>query len=58
MSDLLLQKSMKNAEASINMEGLYISENCKKLCEKLLKKEITLDEYIKYVREGVLINGV
>ena len=58
MSDSLLQKSMKNAEASINMEGLYVSENCKKLCEKLLKKEITLDEYIKCIREGALISGV
>ena len=58
MNDSSLQKSMKNAEASINMEGLYISEHCKKLCEKLLKKEITLDEYIKNVTDGVLTNGI
>lgn len=49
MTDLLLQKAMNNAEASLNMEGLYVSEECKELCRKLLKKEISLEEYIKLV---------
>ena len=40
MSNFALQKAMENAEASINMEGLYISDFCKELCEKLMKKEI------------------
>ena len=44
---------MENAEASINMEGLYVSDSCKELCEKLLKKEITFEEYLKYVVSGV-----
>ena len=44
-----IQKSMDNAEASINMEGLYISDDCKELCKKLLNDEITLEEYIKII---------
>lgn len=47
MSNTALQKAMDNAEASINMEGLHVSE----LCEKLLKKEITFEEYIKYITD-------
>ena len=49
---------MKNAEASINMEGLYVSDSCKELCEKLLKKEITFEEYMRLVTVGALSNGV
>lgn len=45
---------MDNAEASINMEGLYVSE----LCEKLLKKEITFEEYMKRITEGTEAYGV
>ena len=37
MSNTAIQKAMENAEASINMEGLYVSDLCKEFCEKLLK---------------------
>lgn len=53
MSNPALQKAMNNAEASINMEGLYISDLCRELCEKLIKKEITFDDYLKLVTAGV-----
>lgn len=53
MSNALLQKAIKNAEASLNMEGLYVSDFCKELCEKLLKNEITFDEYLKLITAGV-----
>ena len=49
MSDTALQKAMDNAEASINMEGLHVSASCKKLCEKLLKNEITFEEYLSQI---------
>ena len=49
MSDAALQKAIDNAEASINMEGLHISASCKKLCEKLLKNEITFEEYLSQI---------
>jgi len=31
---------------------------CKELCEKLLKKEITFEEYMRLVTVGALANGV
>ena len=49
MSNAALRKAMDNAEASINMEGLYISELCRELCEKLLKNEITFEEYLSQI---------
>ena len=58
MSNTALRKAMDNAEASINMEGLYVSELCKELCEKLLKKEITCEEYMKRITEGTEAYGV
>ena len=58
MSNTALRKAMDNAEASINMEGLYVSELCKELCETLLKKEITFEEYMKRITEGTEAYGV
>ena len=49
MSNSILQKAMENAEASINMEGLYVSDFCKELCEKLMQKEITFQEYLNII---------
>lgn len=53
MNNVTLQKAMDNAEASIRMEGLHVSELCKELCAKLLKKEITFEEYMKRITAGV-----
>ena len=58
MSSAAIKKAMENAEASINMEGLYVSDLCKEFCEKLLKKEITFEEYMRLVTVGALTNGV
>ena len=58
MSSNAFKKAMKNAEASINMEGLYVSDSCKELCEKLLNKEITFEEYMDRITAGVVAHGV
>ena len=58
MSNAALQKAMDNAEASINMEGLHVTEYCKELCEKLVKKEITFEEYMKRITEGQEAYGI
>lgn len=58
MSNAALQKAMDNAEASINMEGLHVTEFCKELCEKLVKKEITFEEYMMRITEGQEAYGV
>lgn len=40
-----------NAEASLNMEGLSVSEQTKSLCKKLLSQEITMAEYLELVKQ-------
>ena len=52
MSEAALRKAMDNAEASINMEGLHVTKYCKELCERLLNKEITFEEYINCIIKG------
>ena len=52
MSSIELQKAMNNAEASMRMEGMYVSDFCKKLCTKLINNEITFEEYMKRIIEG------
>ena len=57
-SNAALRKAMENAEASIKMEGLNVSDACKALCEKLLKEEITFEEYLKCITAGASAYGV
>ncbi|MBO5357629.1 MAG: antitoxin VbhA family protein [Clostridia bacterium] len=47
-------KSMNNAEASINMEGFYVSEESKELCRRLLNKEISFDEYLSNIKSKLV----
>ena len=58
VSNAALKRAMENAEASINMEGLTVSDACKELCEKLMKKEITFEEYLKQVTAGAVSHGI
>ena len=39
MSESAIKKAMKNAEASVNMEGLHVLDYSKELCKKLLQNE-------------------
>ncbi len=42
-----VDKAINNAAASLEMEGLYVSDELKALFIKKLNKEITMEEYIK-----------
>lgn len=44
------ERAINNAAASLEMEGFTVLPEYKKLCEKLLNKEITMAEYIATVK--------
>ena len=46
MTQKEIEVAINNAEVSLNIEGLFVSEQTKILCKKLLSNEITMDEYI------------
>lgn len=50
LSEMQIEKTVKIAVASLKMEGLNVDEQVKKWCKDLLKKEITLEEYILLVK--------
>lgn len=49
-----IDKAINNASASLEMEGLYVSDELKALLIKKLNNEITMEEYIKL---GMKIKG-
>lgn len=51
MSQNEIKIALSNAEASLNMEGLFVSEQTKILCEKLLSQEITISEYLDIIKQ-------
>ena len=51
MSQKEIKIALSNAEVSLNMEGLSVSEQTKSLCEKLLTQEITMAEYLSFVKQ-------
>ncbi|MDO4608419.1 MAG: hypothetical protein Q4B40_04425 [Clostridia bacterium] len=46
MSEKTIEKSIKNASASLKIEGYSIDEQAKTWCRQLLNGEITMQEYI------------
>lgn len=56
LSETQIEKSIRTASASLEMEGFSVDERAKLWCKKLLNKEITMDEYISLVKAkaGVL----
>ena len=48
-----IEKSIKNAIASIEMEGYQLDSECVVLCKKLLEKEIDMEQYIALVKEKI-----
>jgi hypothetical protein len=50
-----IRKSMKNAEASLNMERLFVSDESRELCFQLLNQEITFEEYLSRVKTKLIV---
>ena len=50
MKNKSYDKAIENAVASVEMEGYQIDEQSKEWCKKLLLNEITMDEYIEFVK--------
>lgn len=48
----LYTKAINNAVASVEMEGFAVTDECKALCEKLLDKTITFEEYLEAVKKS------
>lgn len=47
-----IERSIRTAEVSMQMEGLAVTEACKELCRKLLAGEITLEQYLAHIVSG------
>ena len=45
-----IEQSIRTAEVSLHMEGLHVSDDCKEMCRRMLSGEITMDQYIDYVK--------
>ena len=57
MSDNQIEKAIKNAAHSAAIEGFDIDPTVRQWCRRLMKKEITLNEYISLVRNHAGENG-
>lgn len=52
MSEKQIERAINNAVFSTEMEGYIIDNTSKELCRKLLKKEITMEEYISFIKSS------
>ncbi len=46
MSEKQIERCIKNATFSLEMEGFSVDEQTKEWCRRLLNKEITMEEYL------------
>lgn len=53
MSEFKIEKAIRTATASLEMEGFSIDEQNKDLCRMLLRKEITMEQYIELLKQKV-----
>ena len=49
MRDERIQQAIESAAASMKMEGFQVDEESIDLCRRLLRDEITMEEYISAV---------
>lgn len=53
MSEFKIEKAIRTATASLEMEGFSIDEQNRDLCRMLLRKEITMEQYIELLKQKV-----
>lgn len=60
MSAAEIEKSIRTATVSLEMEGLHVDEQCVAWCRQMLSGEISPEEYLKLVtaRVGGLTDGI
>ena len=51
MSEIQIEKSIRTATASLEMEGFTVDEKAKLWCKKLLNNETTTEDYISLAKE-------
>ncbi len=49
MNPAAIEKSIRTAAASLEMEGFVVDPDCMALCQKMLSGEITMEEYLTQV---------
>ena len=52
MKPMTIERAVNNAIVSTQMEGFVITEEIKKLIDKLMNEEITLDEALKQLNDS------
>jgi hypothetical protein len=57
VSEKDIEKAIKNASASVEMEGFSVDEQSKALCRKLLLNEITFEQYLTIVKQKVGVSA-
>lgn len=50
MSEKQIERIIKNAVHSLEMEGFSVDEQAQEWCRKLLDKEISMEEYISMAK--------
>ena len=50
---MTIDKSIKNAVASLQMEGYHIEDDSIKHCKELLENKITWEEYMDIVKQKI-----
>lgn len=53
MSTAEIERSIRMASVSLEMEGLYVDEQCVVWCRQMLSGEISSEEYLKLVTARV-----
>lgn len=46
-----IDKAVENAMVSVQMEGYEVDDECIRWCKQLLRKEISYEQYLAFVKQ-------